>query len=65
MEYYKFHKNIESYFLEGFNNNGTKQRIILYFIDSKWIESWKLYTNYDEVVKNIDKGYENLIKEKI
>ena len=65
LEYYNFHKKIESYFLEGFNNNGSNQRIILYFIDSNWIKSWKLYTNYDEVVNNIDKGYEYLIKEKI
>ena len=61
-EYYEFHKNIENYFNSGFNNDAPGIIETFYFIDSNWITSWKIYTNYDIVVKNLENGskFENL-----
>jgi hypothetical protein len=45
-EYYRFHKKIESIFLnKNTNEEETKEEI--YFINPDWIKMWKLYTNYD------------------
>jgi len=61
-EYYKFHKNIESYFTQGFNENGRGERINLYILDLNFINLWKNYCNYDEVVKNLKTyDYDNMI----
>ena len=61
-EYYKFHKNIESYFTQGFNENGRGEKINLYILDLNFINLWKNYCNYDEVVKNLETyDYDNMI----
>ena len=65
LEYYKFHKTIETFFVEGFNSNSTGKKEEFYFIDSNWIINWKLYTNYDEVINNIDKNFDYLINKNI
>ena len=65
LEYYNFHKKIESFFLDGFNADGTGKKEDLYFIDSNWIEKWKIFINYEEVIKDIDKGEDYLIENNI
>ena len=55
-EYYFFHKNIKKFFEEGFNFKGTKKKEKLYFIDKDWIDNWKELSNYNKVVKYLDKG---------
>ena len=64
-EYYEFHKNIESYFNEGFNQNGDGNIQDLYFIDSYWINQWKMFINYDNVILNLSKGKDFLINKEI
>jgi len=54
LKYYKLHKNIESYFTQGFNENGNGEKINLYILDLNFINSWKKYCNYDEVVNNLE-----------
>ena len=61
-EYYKFHKNIESYFLEGYNINYNGNNEYFYFIDSNWIKDWKLHVNYDNAIQYIEKDYNFLMK---
>jgi hypothetical protein len=65
MSYYSFHKEIESYFNEGFNKNGKGIIQELYFIDEEWLLSWKAYSNYENVIQNLDKGKEYLINNDI
>ena len=55
-EYYFFHKKIKKFFEEGFNFKGTNKKEKLYFIDEDWIKNWKKLSNYNEVVKYLDKG---------
>ena len=54
IEYYSFHKKIETFFSKGYNDIGTGLKEDFYFINSSWIKKWKLYSNYDEVIKYID-----------
>ena len=65
ISYYSFHKEIESYFNEGFNKNGEGIIQDLYFIDEEWLLSWKAYSNYENVIQNLNKGKEYLIKSNI
>ena len=58
LNYYKFHQKIESYFKEGYNAEANFESQYFYFIDSNWIKSWKRYVNYQEVIKNLEYGYE-------
>ena len=61
LEYDYFHKNIESYFSEnGINENGSGDIQSFYFIDLEWIKQWKKYTNYENVVLNIEKDFNYL-----
>lgn len=64
-EYNSFHKKIKKFFSERVNifKKGEKQK--LYFIDSKWLDDWKIYSNYNEVVEKLDKSYDYFIKNKI
>ena len=57
-EYYEFHKSIESYFINGFNEKSKGSTETFYFIDSKWLENWKKYTNYENTINFIKKGYD-------
>ena len=65
LSYYKFHKEIESYFKEGFNKNGKGNSRDLFFIDEEWLLSWKAFCNYENVIQNLDKGKDFLINESI
>ena len=67
-EYYFFHKNIKKFFEEGFNFKRTNKKEKLYFIDENWINDWKKLSNYNEVVKYLEKGRRKndyLIKDEI
>ena len=57
-EYYKFHKCIESYFKQRFNKNMKGKIETFYFIDLKWIEKWKIHTNYKNIINYIEEGYD-------
>ena len=57
-EYYKFHKCIESYFIQGLNENMKRNEETFYFIDLKWIKKWKNHTNYKNIINYIEKGYD-------
>ena len=60
LEYYNLHKQIKSYFIEGFNNDADEKKYYLYFINSDLIKEWKMFINYDEIIKHIDdKDYLN------
>ena len=61
LNYYEFHKKIESYFEVGYNAEANSKSQYFYFIDSNWIKSWKRYINYQEVIKNLEYGCEFLI----
>ena len=65
LSYYYFHKDIESYFKEGFNKNGNGNIKKLYFIDEEWLISWKAFCNYENVIQNLDKGKDYLINNQI
>ena len=65
IKYYEFHKNIESYFNEGYNIEANSEKKFFYFIDSNWVKSWKSFINYKEVISNIDYGYEYMISDNI
>ena len=65
ISYYSFHKEIESYFNEGFNKKGNGIIQDLYFIDEEWLLSWKAFCNYENVIQNLDKGKDYLINSKI
>ena len=58
--YYDFHKEINKYFDEGINYNPSAKEEEIYFIDSKWIENWKEYSDYEKIIKE-KKDY-NLLK---
>ena len=54
MEYYKFHKQIESYFMEGYNNDADEiKKDTIYFIDLDWINNWKLFNDYDKIIYSL------------
>ena len=63
-EYYRFHKKIESIFLNK-NTNEKDAKEELYFINPDWIKKWKLYTNYDEAIKYLDKDINKSMLENI
>ena len=65
LNYYEFHKKIESYYNEGYNIEANFESQFFYFIDSNWIKSWKRYINYQEVIKNLEHGYDFLINNNI
>ena len=65
LNYYEFHKKIESYFEVGYNAEANSKSQYFYFIDSNWIKSWKRYINYQEVIKNLEYGCEFLINNNI
>ena len=69
-EYYRFHKKIEFIIKKGnnplFNENNQIENI--YIVNPNWINQWKLYTNYNEVKKELDKieeTNENSLLEKL
>ena len=64
-EYYEFQNNLKNFFIEGINRYISGKNEKIYFVDSNWINKWKLYVNYDEVIKYIDKSFENIEKMKI
>ena len=64
LEYYRFHKKIESIFLNK-NTNEKDAKEELYFINPDWIKKWKLYTNYDEAIKYLDKDINKSMLENI
>ena len=57
IEYYIFHKKIENIINKGnnplFNENNQINNI--YIVNPNWINQWKIYTNYKEVKKELDK----------
>jgi hypothetical protein len=65
IEYYNFHKEIESYFSEGFNKKGNGIIQNFYFIDLDWIKKWKRFINYELTVLNLQKGLKYLIDNNI
>ena len=48
--YCDFHSEISKYFNEGINLEPNKYEQEIYFVDYNWIESWKKYINYDNVI---------------
>ena len=59
--YFEFHNEINKYFNEGINLEPTNYEQEIYFIDYKWIKSWKKYTKYENII-NMEKNYDFLKK---
>lgn len=59
---YKFKLLLEKGINKLFIND---EEIKCYVIDTDWIKKWKLYLNYDEIIKYADKDYDYLINNKI
>ena len=56
INYYIFHKKIENIINKGENPlNAQRNEITIYILNLQWIKKWKLYTNYEEVKKELDK----------
>ena len=49
--YFKLQNEISKYFNEGINFEPNEEKQTLYFINPYWIESWKIYTKYDTIIK--------------
>ena len=62
-EYYKFQKEIELYFSKGINKYAKNKKEIFYFLDSNWVHKWKLFINYDKVIKYINSNFEIIVEE--
>ena len=59
--YFEFHNEINKYFNEGINLEPTNYEQEIYFIDYKWIKSWKKYTKYENII-TMEKNYDFLKK---
>ena len=55
INYYIFQKQIENIIKKGENplNHQTKETWI-YILNLQWIKKWKIYTNYEEIKKELD-----------
>jgi len=55
INYYIFQKQIENIIKIGENPlNHQPKEICIYILNLQWIKKWKLYTNYEEVKKELD-----------
>ena len=59
IDYYLFHKKIESIIEKGenplFNKKNKNEILYIYIVNPNWLNSWKLYTNYDKIKIELDK----------
>lgn len=56
INYYIFHKKIDNIIKKGYNPlNAQANEISIYILNLQWIKKWKIYTNYEDVQKELDK----------
>ena len=59
IDYYLFHKKIESIIEKGenplFNKKNKNEILYIYIVNPNWLNNWKLYTNYDKIKIELDK----------